>query len=85
MQGSKEVRMLVKKTSKNQITLPKKIIKAFPEIKYFEAKVEDGKIILTPVKIVPANITLEKIREKIKKLGITEKDVKEAIRWARKN
>jgi len=77
--------MLVKKTSKNQITLPKEIIKNFPRVEYFEAKVEDGKIILTPVKIVPANITLEKIREKIKKLGVTEKDIKEAIKWARKN
>ena len=43
------------------------------------------RLILTPVKIVPANITLEKIREKIKKLGVTEKDIKEAIKWARKN
>jgi len=77
--------MLVKKTSKNQITLPKEIIKNFPHVEYFEVKVEDGKIILTPVKIVPANITLEKIREKIKKLGVTEKDIKEAIKWARKN
>ncbi len=77
--------MLVKKTSKNQITLPKEIIKNFPQIEYFEAKVEDGKIVLTPVKVVPANITLEKIREKIKKLGITEKDVEEAVKWARKN
>ena len=77
--------MLVKKTSKNQITLPKEIIKNFPQIEYFEAKVEDGKIILIPVKVIPANITLEKIREKIKNLGITEKDVEEAIKWARKN
>jgi uncharacterized protein (DUF433 family) len=77
--------MLVKKTSKNQITLPKEIIKNFPQIEYFEAKVEDGKIILIPVKVIPANITLEKIREKIKNLGITEEDVKEAIKWARKN
>jgi len=26
---------------------------------------------------------LESIRKKIKRLGLTEKDVKEAIRWAR--
>jgi uncharacterized protein (DUF433 family) len=77
--------MLVKKTSKNQITLPKEIVKNFPEIEYFEAKVEDEKIVLIPVKVIPANITLEKIREKIKNLGITKEDVKEAIKWARKN
>ena len=73
--------MLVKKTSKNQITLPKEIVKNFPEIEYFEAKVEDEKIVLIPVKVIPANITLEKI----KNLGITEEDVKEAIKWAREN
>ena len=73
--------MLVKKTSKNQITLPKEIIKNFPDIEYFEAKVEGEKIVLIPVKVIPANITLEKI----KNLGITEEDVKEAIKWARKN
>ena len=77
--------MLVKKTSKNQITLPKEIVKNFPEIEYFEAKVEDEKIVLIPVKVIPANITLEKIREKIKNSGITKEDVKEAIKWARKN
>ena len=77
--------MLVKKTSKNQITLPKEIIKNFPDIEYFEAKVEGEKIVLIPVKVIPANITLEKIREKIKNLGITEEDVKEAIKWAREN
>ena len=77
--------MLVKKTSKNQITLPKEIIKNFPDIEYFEAKVEGEKIVLIPVKVIPANITLEKIREKIKNLGITKEDVKEAIKWARKN
>jgi hypothetical protein len=73
--------MLVKKTSKNQITLPKEIIKNFPDIEYFEAKVEGEKIVLIPVKVIPANITLEKI----KNLGITEEDVKEAIKWAREN
>ena len=46
---------------------------------------EDGKIILTPVKIVSANITLKKIREKIKRIGVTEKDVEEAVKWARGN
>lgn len=77
--------MLVKRTSKNQITLPKDIVKHFPNIEYFEAKIENGKIVLVPVKIISANLTLEKIREKIEKLGITKEDVKEAIKWARKS
>ena len=31
--------MLTKKTSKNQLTLPKEIVKEFPDIRYFEAVV----------------------------------------------
>ena len=37
-----------------------------------------------PVKITYADVTLEGIREKLKKLGITESDVAEAVKWARK-
>ncbi|MEW6571997.1 MAG: AbrB/MazE/SpoVT family DNA-binding domain-containing protein [Nitrospirota bacterium] len=76
--------MLAKKTSKNQLTLPKEIVKDFPDTEYFDVSVKDRKIILMPVKITPANMTLEGIREKIAKLGITGKDVAEAVRWARK-
>ncbi len=76
--------MLAKKTSKNQLTLPKEIVKAFPDINYFDVTVKDKKIVLMPVKITPVDITLEGIRKKIEKLGITEKDVSDAIKWARK-
>ena len=77
--------MLVKKTSKNQITLPKEVISKFPSTDYFEVRTEGDRIILIPVKTIPSNITLERIREKVKRSGLTEKDVKYAIRWARKN
>ena len=76
--------MLSKKTSKNQLTLPKEIVKSFPDTEYFDVSVKDRKIILMPVRITPADATLEGIREKIKKLGITESDVTEAVKWARK-
>jgi hypothetical protein len=76
--------MLAKKTSKNQITLPKAIISAFPDTQYFDVRVEENQILLMPVKIAPVGPTLENIRDKIKKLGITGKDVDEAIQWARK-
>ena len=76
--------MLAKKTSKNQITLPKEIVKEFPDTEYFDVTVEERKIILMPVKITPADMTLEGVREKIKKLGIIESDVADAIKWARK-
>jgi hypothetical protein len=75
--------MLAKKTSKNQITLPKEIVKAFPDAKYFDVSVKDNTIRLMPVKIAPIQSSLDSIREKIKKLGLTEKDAGEAIQWAR--
>ena len=47
--------MLAKLTSKNQLTLPKSITQAIGQSEYFEIKVENGQIILTPVKIQRAN------------------------------
>lgn len=77
--------MLTKLTSKNQITLPRQIIKAFKEIEYFDAEIENGRIVLVPVRIRPADADLAGIREKMKKLGIHGKDVAEAVRWSRKS
>jgi hypothetical protein len=76
--------MLAKKTSKNQLTLPKDIVKAFPEIEYFDVTLEKNRILLVPVKITRADATLDGIRDKMEKLGITEGDVKEGVAWARK-
>jgi hypothetical protein len=76
--------MLAKKTSKNQLTLPKEIVKAFPDTEYFDVSVKDKKIVLMPVKITPVDMTLGDIRDKMAKLGINESDVAEAVRWARK-
>ncbi|HPA73687.1 MAG TPA: AbrB/MazE/SpoVT family DNA-binding domain-containing protein [Spirochaetota bacterium] len=76
--------MLAKKTSKNQLTLPGEIVKEFPGINYFDVDLRAGKIVLTPVVMRPVDETLSGIREKVKKLGIAEKDVDAAIGWARK-
>jgi len=76
--------MLAKRTSKNQLTLPKEIVKAFPDINYFDVSIRNKKIVLMPVKITPADKTLGTIREKMEKLGITGKDITDAVRWARK-
>jgi hypothetical protein len=76
--------MLAKKTSKNQLTLPKEIAGAFPETEYFDVSVKDRKIVLMPVRITPADTNLEGIRDKMEKLGITGGDIQEAVKWARK-
>lgn len=77
--------MLAKKTSKNQITLPKDIAKHFPDTVYFDVVLNNDQILLRPVKVVPSESGLEKVRAKMKKLGITELDIEEAITWARRN
>jgi hypothetical protein len=76
--------MLAKKTSKNQLTLPKEIVGNFPGIDLFDATVEANRIVLTPVKITPVGASLNAIRDKIAKLGIVQQDVVDAIKWARK-
>lgn len=73
--------MLVKLSPKNQITVPRKILDQLPDARYFEAEVKDGVVVLKPVQVVETN--LEQIRAKMKKLGLEEDSVVEAIRWAR--
>ena len=43
-----------KKTSENQLTLPKDIVREFPDSDYFDVTVQEKKIILMPVKITHA-------------------------------
>lgn len=76
--------MLAKKTSKNQLTLPKEIADKFPGVDLFDATVKNNQIVLMPVKITPISYSQENIREKMAKLGINEKDVTDAVKWARK-
>ena len=73
--------MLAKMTSKNQITIPKKIVEKLPGVEYFEVELKDGVVMLKPLKVY--DTSLERIRAKVKKLGLQENTVKEAIKWAR--
>lgn len=73
--------MLIKLSSKNQITVPRKILDKLPHTKYFEVQLKDGTLILKPVELVETN--LEQIRQKMNNLGLKEDCVAEAIRWAR--
>lgn len=75
--------MLAKRTVKNQITLPKAIIERLPETDYFEVSLRGEEIVLRPVVIEAKGTRLEKVRKKMKALGLTQKDVDAAIRWAR--
>ena len=72
--------MLAKRTSKNQVTLPKAIVQRVGEADYYDVTVQDGKIVLTPVRLQLADA----VRAKLEALGITQDDVEDAITWARK-
>jgi hypothetical protein len=73
--------MLVRRTTKNQITLPAAALRSVPLADYFDVSVDRGTIVLRPV-LIPA---ADAVRNKLKELGIGEADVTQAVRWARKN
>ncbi|MBI2070399.1 MAG: AbrB/MazE/SpoVT family DNA-binding domain-containing protein [Elusimicrobia bacterium] len=76
--------MLSKRTSKNQVTIPKEIITFFGDTEYFDVSLRNNEIVLKPVEINPQGQVLADVREKIRKLGLSEKDVERAVRWARR-
>ncbi len=71
--------MLAKLTSKNQLTLPKAVLKTVGKADYFDVIEDGGRIVLTPVRITRADA----VRGKLKELGISEDDVATAVGWAR--
>ena len=71
--------MLAKLTSKNQLTLPKAVLALCPGTEYFEISEENGRIVLTPIRVTKPDA----VRSKLAKLGIGENDVAEAVGWAR--
>ena len=72
--------MLVKRTTKNKLTLPKAIVEATGDADYYDVITENGRIVLTPLRIQRTDA----VRSKLAEMGITHDDVKDAISWARK-
>lgn len=73
--------MLAKLTSKNQITIPKGIMVKLPDVQYFDVDCVDGRVLMKPLKVYGTD--LEEVRAKIKRLGLSEDCVHEAVRWSR--
>lgn len=71
--------MLAKLTAQNRVTLPKSVMADFPGTEYFEVSSEDGRIVLTPVRLA----RIGEVQRKLKEIGITEADVADAVKWAR--
>ena len=72
--------MLAKLTATKQLTLPDKLLASFPGVHCFSASVEDGRIVLVPLRPSRADA----VREKVAELGIGEEDVQDAVVWARR-
>lgn len=72
--------MLAKRTVKNQITLPKKVVTRFGDVEYFDVSTDGECIILRPLQRSRAG----EVRSKLAQLGIRERDVAAAVSWARK-
>lgn len=79
--------MLAKKTSKNQITLPKSVMQDFPDTEYYDVRREGDVIVLEPVRLEKRSEAgrngADEVRERLADLGITEQDVRRAVDWAR--
>ena len=73
--------MLAKKTTKNQITLPKTVIARFTGVDHFDVTTDGESIILRPLRQSRAG----EVRARLAQLGIEEQDVTDAVSWARKS
>jgi hypothetical protein len=73
--------MLAKMTVKNQLTLPKAIVTRFRGVEYFDVSTDGSAITLKPLQ----RSRIEEVWAHLEKLGITEQDVSDAVRWAREN
>jgi bifunctional DNA-binding transcriptional regulator/antitoxin component of YhaV-PrlF toxin-antitoxin module len=71
--------VIAKMTSKSQITIPRAISKQFDSL-YFDVRKEGEKIVLVPVNLDSA----EQARVKLEEMGISERDIEDAVAWARR-
>ena len=53
-----------------------------PDIQHFDVELDDGVVVMKPLLLYDTD--LDQIRSKIKKLGLEQDTVAEAIQWARK-
>jgi antitoxin component of MazEF toxin-antitoxin module len=74
--------LLIKKTAKNQVTIPKALADQLPLTDHFEAEVENGALVLRPVRVVPL-VDIDQVRARLKRSRVRPEDVQRAVCWAR--
>jgi len=75
--------VLTKKTTKNQLTIPKALLDQLPQTDYFDAEVVSDALVLRPVKVVPM-VDIDRVRDRLEQAGVGQDEVKRAVKWARK-
>jgi len=71
--------VVAKRTSKNQLTLPKSVVEQAGVADDSDVICENGRIVLTPLHPGGADA----VRTRLAELGISEADVADAVGWAR--
>jgi len=71
--------VIAKRTSKNQLTLPKAVVEQVGAADYYDVVCDNGRIVLTPLHPGGADA----VRKRLADLGICEEDVADAVQWAR--
>ncbi len=78
------MRLLLKKTTKNQVTLPRALLAKLASTDYFEAEVAGDTLVLRPVKVVEM-VDIDKVRDRLRRRRVKADEVEKAVSWARKN
>ncbi|MBN2465852.1 AbrB/MazE/SpoVT family DNA-binding domain-containing protein [candidate division WOR-3 bacterium] len=76
--------MLIKKTARNQVTLPKSLLGKLAPTDYFEAEVAGDVLVLRPVKVVEM-VDIDKVRDRLRRRRVKAAEVEKAVSWAREN
>lgn len=72
--------VVAKRTSKNQLTLPKAVVEQAGLADYYDVVCENGRIVLTPLH--PGGAAA--VRQRLAELDLNEADVADALAWARR-
>ena len=76
--------MLIKKTARNQVTLPKALLARVASTDYFEAEVAGDSLVLRPVKVVEM-VDIDKVRDRLRRRRVKAAEVEKAVSWTREN
>ena len=72
--------VVARRTSKNQLTLPKAVVEKAGVADYYDVVCDNGRIVLTPLH--PGGAAA--VRSRLAELGLDDVDVADAVDWARR-